>query len=115
MTATLDMSINRFAVLDGLESAQARVSQRLRFILGEWAFDQTLGVPYFTLLLGRRLSPALIAQEIAAEASKVEGVERIDIIDFTVSDDRTLTVVLDVEADDGQAGTIEVQIDGTGN
>lgn len=115
MTATLDLSINRFAVLDGLESAQARVRQRLNFILGEWAFNQTLGVPYFTLLLGRRLTPALIAQEIAAEAEQVEGVERVEIVNFTVGDDRSLDVVIEVEADDGQSGVIEVQINGAGN
>ena len=96
-----------FEVVDGAESVSDRVTQRLRFVRGEWFANQNIGTPYLEDLLGRAVDNETLANALASEAAGVEGVASVRVISFT-SEGRDHDVRLEI--DDEEGGTQEVEV-----
>ena len=65
-------------LVDGVESLRQRIEQRLRFPLGSWHLDASLGTPS---ILGHDVTPAL-AERIMVDAIYDEGgAEVLDVVD----------------------------------
>ena len=77
MVLTLDLS-DGFRVVDGDESVRLRVEQHLRFVLGEWALDQSAGVNYWGFV-GQSGDVNQIGRYLASEAAQIQ-----DVLDVTV-------------------------------
>lgn len=74
-----------FSMLDGLQSAVQRVTQRLRFWRGEWYIDAAEGVPYIADVLGHDVNIELAKQAITAQIRTVPDI--IDVSDATIDVD----------------------------
>jgi len=74
-----------FTLLDGLQSAVQRVTQRLRFWRGEWYINSTEGVPYIADVLGHNVNIELAKQAITAQIRTVPDI--IDVSEATIDID----------------------------
>jgi len=99
---TLRLSRDGFEVLEQNEYIEKRIYERLRFPRGEWFLDVREGIPYFSVLLGKRAEPALVAQEIAYEIRQIDGVIGVEVkeVDLDTQLNR-LEVTIDVETEYG--------------
>ena len=72
----------QFAIVDGIDSVSQRLTQRLRFIRGEWFLRKRRGIPYLTDLLGLPENRPLVHQIIARESLDVADVLEVVSIDI---------------------------------
>ena len=70
------------SVVDNLESLRQRVDQRLRFPLGTWALDLSLGTPS---ILGHQATDALAARVIVDTVREEAEDEILDVTDVVVN------------------------------
>ena len=107
-TGDLAISGGRLRLTElGAESVAQKLRVRLRLFRGEWFMDTSVGVPYYTDVLGRHpLSAveALLRQAIVT----CPGVKTLESFTFAVNPDRTATLTFGVRAvDAGELVTIE--------
>lgn len=70
---TIDGSNNIATATGGYAVAQD-VASAIRTFLGECYYDTLLGIPFFTIALGQRLSQSALQSAINAQALNVNGV-----------------------------------------
>ena len=69
-----------FGTVSGIEAIRQQVTQRLRFVAGEWIVNVEEGVPYFGEVLSLRTENSdLLDDLVIAEVLSVEFVERVEI------------------------------------
>ena len=91
-----------FVVVDGLEAVRQRVTQRLRFTLGEWFLEPGEGMPYFEGVFVDNAGVTLATQLIVSEVRRVEGVTSVEVIRSALDPAaRKLSVELRVGTADG--------------
>ena len=97
-----------FEVVDGLEAVGQRVTQRLRFTLGEWFLEPNEGVPYFEGVFADRAGAGLATQLIISEVRRVEEVTSVELIRTELEPvSRKLRVELRVRTTDGDVTVAE--------
>lgn len=74
---------DNFVTLSGLDALVQKVQNRLRFFLGEWFLNTTVGVPYFQEVFQKPVDPSLIVSIINTEIYKEQDVTEISDINFT--------------------------------
>ena len=64
-------------IVDGLEALRQRLIQALQLRRGEYFMDTSLGVAYFSAILGHQYDPVLAEQEIVSAILAVDGVTAV--------------------------------------
>lgn len=81
----------------GAESVAQKLRVRLRLFKGEWHLDASVGVPYYTDVLGRH-STAAVEALLRRAIVTCPGVKALESFTFVASPDRTATVTFTVRA-----------------
>lgn len=103
----LDESGN-IAVLSGAEAVAMDVACACQVFLGECYYDNTLGIPYQTNVLGKKFSGSYLAQKLKAEALKITGVSEAVATVLINRGTRKVSATIRVTDNDGNA--IEVTV-----
>lgn len=88
-----DLVLTQDANPDGTEPVAQQVTQRLRFIAGEWFMNTDLGVPYYQQILGQRGKTAAFEAVLQNTVLSTPGV--ISLLTWTTTVDgakRIMTV-----------------------
>ena len=96
------LEAGQLSLNDGIESIRQHLQVRLRFFLGEWFLDQTVGVPYFQNVFVDRPRANVLTTVFKREILATPGV--IELEDFALSIDRatrTLSVSFKAKTDFG--------------
>ena len=89
-------------LIDNAERVAQQIVISLRFWLGEWFLDTSLGVPYLEYVLVKNPNINHVRQVIAEAIMQVTGVSRVDRLDFDYdAPNRALSVIYEVETDKG--------------
>ena len=89
-------------LIDNAERVAQQIVISLRFWLGEWFLDTSLGVPYLEYVLGKNPNINHVRQVIAEAIMQVTGVSKVDRLDFDYdAPNRALSVIYEVETDKG--------------
>jgi hypothetical protein len=99
---TADASKNIAMATNGYAIAQD-VASAIRTVLGELWYDTEQGVPYFTNILGQRVSLSLIRNYFNKAALMVPGVVKAQTTLNPLTSNRTLTGSVKVIDTNGQA------------
>lgn len=78
-----DLDFGKVYIVNGIDKVNQQVKVRLKWFLGEWKFDKTIGIPYFQEILGK-VNPdyIYIFSLIKFEIEKIENVLKVEIIDY---------------------------------
>lgn len=104
---TLDSS-GEIAVISGAEAVAMDVACACQVFLGECYYDNTLGIPYQTNILGKKFSGAYLAQKLEAEAKKISAVETAVATVLIDGGSRKVSAVIRVT--DNEGNNIEVTL-----
>lgn len=89
-------------LIDNAERVAQQIVISLRFWLGEWFLDTSLGVPYLEYVLVKNPNINHVRQVIAEAIMQVTGVSKVDRLDFDYdAPNRALSVIYEVETDEG--------------
>ena len=89
-------------LIDNAERVAQQIVISLRFWLGEWFLDTSLGVPYLEYVLVKNPNINHVRQVIAEAIMQVTGVSKVDRLDFDYDAvNRALSVIYEVETDKG--------------
>lgn len=98
----LDISTGNFQYMDPEESLTQRVSTRLKTFLGEVFTNQSLGVPYFQqIFAGKNPRASVLNAGFVNPIVALDGVLRVQRINYELAANRKLNVVLVVAGEDG--------------
>jgi len=99
---------NDLVLIDGTNEKAQILKQNLKFFLGEWFLDNSIGVPYFQEILKKQLEPlkvsAAFKEEILASIGVIElkdfnielNAQRQLVVDFTVRFEEGVTRIREV-------------------
>ena len=105
-----DLSIGQNGDIAITESPAQAARLRLRWVLGEWKFDPSKGVPYFEEVFVKNPNPARIEQIIAEHLRAVDGITKvISVTSKWGRENRILSISFEAEAD-GQKISEEVSV-----
>ncbi len=99
----LDISNNKFYLVNGKEEIRQRIIQNLKTFLGEWFLNTLEGVPYYQIIFEKNVPPDLVADSLKDVILGTIGVveltrfEPLDLDPVT----RALTVDFEVGTADG--------------
>lgn len=97
-TGDLDLTGRRLRLTEpGAESVAQKLRVRLRLFKGEWHLDTSVGVPYYTDVLGRQSQTAVEAL-LRRVIVTCPGVLSLESFVLTVNADRTATLTFAVRA-----------------
>ena len=88
-------------LLTGIKAVEERAQQRLQFLRGEWFLQQDDGIPYYTELLGRQVSPPLVAHALANELESLNGVISVQSASGRFDEQGRFEVNIVLQAEDG--------------
>ena len=89
-------------LIDNAERVAQQIVISLRFWLGEWFLDTSLGVPYLEYVLVKNPNINHVRQVIAEAIMQVTGVSKVARLDFDYdAPNRALSVIYEVETDKG--------------
>jgi len=74
------------------EDVVLRLSIRLQFLLEEWFLDVTKGLPYTQTFFAGSTSLDEIYERLRIEIIETDGVESLDSLELTPSDNKTLRI-----------------------
>jgi len=98
----LDIQANNFVVNSGLQAIQQHLQSRLRFFLGEWFLDVTLGVPYFQSILVKKAVFPVVINIFKQTILNTPGVNEIDTFEVNLdAATRELTVEFTAITEEG--------------
>ena len=94
--------------LEGVAAVRQRITTRLRTFLGEWAFDQNVGTPWFQQILGQKDNEVLVTGIVRKRILGTQGVESIPELKASFDQDsRALTITGRVRTIESQAFDLE--------
>ena len=100
-------SNNRLVTVDESDGVAQKLKIRLSTQKREWLFDQTMGIDYRGVVVGKAPDLRVVNGAYIAEISRVSEVRRIRRLELlTDSPSRSLGVSFDVETIYGQARTV---------
>lgn len=99
-----------FKLTDGSDLVSQKLKQKLKTIQGEWAFNEDLGVPYFTEILIKNPFLDRIKSIFIKVIQSVEEIASITELDVSLGNDRTLTVNFKVLDNQGYVITDTVML-----
>ena len=67
---------------------------RLKMFYGEWYSNNTLGVPYYEIILGQKSNMGLVLEVIKSEIEREESIQTVQKIDAEV-DNRGATITFE--------------------
>jgi hypothetical protein len=85
------------------EATAQAIIMRLKTLAGEWFLDETLGIPYFQRIFGRKQSEQFIRNLLMNSIQTLSGVETISDFRAYLKDDRTMTINFRALLKDGSA------------
>ena len=86
LTRSGDLFVNENGDFEIIDSVRQAISIKLRWIKGEWIFNQALGTPYFESILVKKPNDALIEKLIKDQILSVDGV--IGVSSISLQNDR---------------------------
>ena len=88
-----DLYFGKTYIVDGIDKVNQQVKVILKWFLGEWKFDKTIGIPYFQEILGK-VNPDYIKifSLIKFEIEKIENVLKAEIIDYNFEEINRLLI-----------------------
>jgi hypothetical protein len=90
------------ALTDGSAAVVQAVKQRLRFFLGEWFADESIGTPYFQSILVKAPSLPAIREIFRREILATPGIASVTSVDLDhTATARSLTVTFVAVMEDG--------------
>ena len=92
------------AISSGVDAVRQACYQRLRFFAGEWFADESVGIPYWSRILGKKQPDVAAIKEIFRQAIlATPGVAAVTSIslDWTDAAARTMTLSFVAALDDG--------------
>lgn len=107
----IDFSTGKIQYLTGVEGLAQRHKTRLQTFKNEWAFDESLGIPYIGQVLGTKgVKVSVLKSLFVEELLKVEGTASITkfIADLDETT-RKLTITYEGISDEGE--TFENSVD----
>jgi hypothetical protein len=100
----LDFSTGNLILLAPEESLVQRVSTRLQTFLGEIFTNESLGVPYFQQIFAdKNPRVSVLNAGFSGPVLALDGVSKIERLEFTLQDNRRLDVQIGVLGEDGTA------------
>jgi hypothetical protein len=83
------------------DSVRQRIEIRLRWFLGEWMFNESLGVPWFQYILKKQVNLALAEGIVTEQIRQTEGV--LDVKRTAIGlEQRRLSVTYDIITTEGE-------------
>ena len=80
-------------VIDGADYARQKIGQRLRFFLGEWFLDTSLGVPWFESILVKNPDLRFVQGILEDVIAAVPGITKVSAVEASLdTQTRHLTV-----------------------
>jgi len=108
----IDITNNRFSLVNGDEEIRQRLIQNLQTFFQEWFLDLDLGIPYHQIIF-KKGTPVETQEDIFKDeiikAQGVQKLERFDPLDLDGST-RGLTVKFGVQTENSQFITIEKEL-----
>jgi hypothetical protein len=85
---------NDFRLINGINYVGQRVGTRLRWFLGEWYLNITLGVPYFQEILIPNPNEISVVDYIKQQILSTDGIESIESfnVNFDTGNNRVLQI-----------------------
>lgn len=80
--------------------AQA-ISIRLKTLSGEWFIDSSIGIPYFSEILGQKRSALFIRQTILPHIEAISGVKEVTNFQVEEKADRKVSITFTAVLNDG--------------
>ena len=96
----LDLTINDFQIIDGIDAIRQELQIRYRFFLREWFLNPEEGIPYIEEVLKKNPNEARVRAIMAEVALDTPGV--VEVQNYTADLDgatRELTIELDFGAE----------------
>lgn len=98
----IDLSTGDIVLLEGVEAIEQHLLIRLRFFLGEWMLNRTLGIPYFEEILKKAPDPNLVKSIFRETILATPGVLRINSFSATLeAETRKLTIDFEALTEEG--------------
>ena len=89
-------------VSSGDDAVRQAIYKRLRFFAGEWWADESVGVPYWSDILGKKAPNLPAIREIFRQTiAGTPGVASVDTIKLESSGGRSYSLAFTVTQDDG--------------
>lgn len=104
---TLDES-GDIKVLTGAEAVAMDVACACQVFLGECYYDNTLGIPYQTNVLGKKFSGSYLAQKLEQEAKKISAVSEAVATVLINRGSRKVSTTIRVTDTDGNTSEVTV-------
>ncbi len=102
----IELKAGRARLAKGAEATAQLWESHLTLFLGEWAFDQDLGIDYQNEVLVKNPRFPVLRSIFAKATRETPGIAEIERIAFQLSAQRRLDVEADVVFDDGSSGTL---------
>lgn len=84
------------------DSIAQAIRIRLRWFLGEWAFNPELGLPFFEEILKKNVSVTYAEQLITEQILEVAGVSKVNSIDISTNRaERTMSITFQATTEEG--------------
>lgn len=107
-TGDLVITGGQLELVSDLAAISQSIRTRLRFFLGEWFADESIGVPWFQSILVKAPNLGAIRSTLRNEILATRGVASVTTFDFTFDGaTRTLSVRFSAVADTGELITFD--------
>ncbi len=112
----LDKNTNDLAIVDfdlkltdGSQLTVQKIKQKLLLYEGEWFLDNSIGMPYFTEILGKGNSLSRIQTLYIRAIQSIPEV--IEILEFNIDEDiKTRELKIDFKVRDEQGNILEIEL-----
>lgn len=83
----IDITGGTITLIDGKEAVRQHLTVRLNFFLGEWKYDQSLGVPWYSDILRKNPSFVVVNQILKNVILSTPGVTELISFSFNLATD----------------------------
>lgn len=109
LDANGDLLVNDAGDFVTIDSVRQGVQIKLRWVKGEWVFNQDFGVPYFDTILVKAPNLALIEKAFRDQILSVDGIVSVGAVNIKIdAKDRTMKADFTATTTDGE---IESEVD----
>jgi hypothetical protein len=107
-TGDIELIAGRARLAKAAEATAQLWATHLTLFLGEWAFDQNLGIDYQNEILIKNPRFPVVRSIFAKATRETPGIAQIERLAFRLGVDRKLDVEADVVYDDSSTGTLSL-------
>ncbi len=93
-----DLAIENFdlVLISGVDQVIQKIDIRLRFFLGEWFLDTSVGLPYHRNVLKKDFDVGILESSFKAQILGTNGVDSLSEFDISLDNSRRLIVTFKV-------------------